>query len=99
MNTWRRLADEGPPIRARALVPSSDRPHGEVRLVAVDGEIVVQTVLRSRVLRRVVGRIAAKERSGCPPGSAGGEDAERYVAGLAEAVEQIRAAASPAGGR
>ena len=93
------LAGDDASIRARALVPTAGRPHGEIRLAVSDRGVVVQTVLHSRVLRRVVGRIADKERSGWPPDSAGREDAERYVAALADAVDRLRAAGPPAADR
>jgi hypothetical protein len=66
----------------RAFVPSAERPQGEVRIVRRDGHVVVQTLLYTRVLKRVVREIAQKERRNWPSGVAGHDDMERYVAAL-----------------
>jgi hypothetical protein len=74
----------------RAFVPSAERPQGEVRIVRRGGHVVVQTVLYTRVLKRVVGAILDKERHNWPAGAAGHADAERYAA----ALEAFRRAAA-----
>jgi len=66
----------------RAFVPSADHPQGEVRIVRRGGHVVVQTVLYTRVLKRVFGAISDKERRNWPAGAAGHADMERYVAAL-----------------
>jgi hypothetical protein len=68
----------------RAFVPSEKRPQGEVRLVRRDGHAVVQTILYTRVLKRVLANISGKERRNWPAGQAGHEEMERYVAALEE---------------
>jgi len=77
-------------VLERAVVPSAKRPQGEVRLVGRDGRVVVQTVLHSKVLRRVAGAIAKKEQSNWPSGREGSEDAARYVTLLADMAKQIQ---------
>jgi hypothetical protein len=78
----------------RAFVPSSERPQGEVRVVRRADVVVVQTILYTRALKRVVGAIVGKEQRNWPPGSAGHDDMRRYV----DALEAYRRAAAPAGG-
>lgn len=83
----------------RAFVPSAQRPQGEVRIIRRGGHAVVQTLLYTRVLKRVLAAISDKERRNWPAGSAGHADMERYVA----ALEAFRLAAAkrtgqPAGG-
>lgn len=74
---------------ARVVVPSADRPHGEVSVV-VRGDIrIVRTVLHSKVLRQVAGRIAGKERAGWPEGRPGRAESDRYVAALGEGVAAL----------
>ena len=74
---------------AWTAVPSEARRHGEVRVVRRGDETVVQTVLSSRVLRQVARKIADKERHNWPVGAPGHDDAERYVAALASAIEAL----------
>jgi hypothetical protein len=74
----------------RAFVPSAERPQGEVRIVRRDGHVVVQTLLYTRVLKRVVRSIGDKERRNWPEGAAGHDDMERYLA----ALETFRLAAA-----
>ncbi len=54
-------------IVERATVPPGEkRVQGEVRLVDRDGHLVVQTVLYSKVLKRILGRIIEKEQANWP---------------------------------
>jgi hypothetical protein len=77
----------------RAFVPSAERPQGEVRIVRRGDAVVVQTLLYTRVLKRIVRAIGDKERRNWPAGAAGHDDMERYLA----ALEAFRsAAAAPA---
>ena len=76
-------------IVRRAFVPSAEDPHGEVRLVRRGDAAVMQTVLASRVLKRVVGEIRKKENAIWPPGSEGRADSARYVAALSKAREEV----------
>ena len=68
----------------RAFVPSEQRPQGEVRLVRRGGHVVVQTILYTRVLKRVLSNIAGKEKRNWPAGTEGHADSERYMAALEE---------------
>ena len=71
-------------ILDRAYVPSAERPQGEVRVVRRGGHAVVQTLLYTRVLKRVFGAISEKERRNWPTGAPGHDDAERYLGALDE---------------
>jgi hypothetical protein len=73
----------------RALVPSPERAVGEVRLVQRGEAAVVQTLLRSKVLKRVVAEIAAKEERNWPPDRPGHEDMRRYVEALDAAQRDL----------
>lgn len=77
-------------IVLRGAVPSEQRKQGEVRLLLRDGNPVVQTVLYSRLLRRVAGTIAEKEEVQWPDGAPGCEDSRRYVLALADLAGRIR---------
>jgi hypothetical protein len=72
----------------RVAVPSADRRHGEVRIVRRGPHVVVQTLLYSKVLPRVIGEIAGKEARNWPAGKAGHEDALRYVESLRRARDE-----------
>lgn len=78
-------------ILERVDVPSAEKPQGEVRIVRRDGQVVVQTLLNSKVLRRVAGEIAKKEARNWPTGQPGSEDAALYVEALRRVVNRIRA--------
>jgi hypothetical protein len=78
-------------ILRRAFVPSPDRRQGEVRLVRRGNAAVMQTVLSTAILRRVVGEIRKKELSSWPPERPGHADALRYIAALRQAGEEIQA--------
>ena len=65
-------------ILARAVVPSTDKPQGEVQLVRRGEELVVRTVLASPILKRVVAAIDKKEQRRWPEGQAGHVDSRRY---------------------
>jgi len=84
------LDTTGDVVIDRAPVPSAQRPQGEVRIVRRGGHVVVQTILDTRVLKRVLGAVSDKERRNWPAGTAGHADMERYVA----ALEQFRRAAA-----
>jgi hypothetical protein len=77
-------------IVRRTSVPPDGRRHGEVRIVRRDENVVVQTVLHSKVLRRVAGEIARKEASAWPGSVPGSTDSERFVAALREIVDHVR---------
>jgi hypothetical protein len=101
---WTRSAAAGPTVPAalapllqdagdrqvnRAFVPSPQDKVGEVRLLRRGDADVVQTLLYTKILRRVVGEIRKKERANWPPGVAGQADAERYIEALSQAQETV----------
>jgi len=75
-------------VVARSFVPSPERRVGEVRLLRRGDANVVQTLLYTKLLRRVVGEIRQKELANWPEGP-GHEDALRYVDALAAAQEEL----------
>jgi len=84
-------------VAAQTAVPDAVRKVGEVRLVRRGEATVVQTLLATKVLPRVVGEIRKKEAANWPPDKPGREDMERYVAAL-ERVAAALASARDAGG-
>jgi hypothetical protein len=71
----------------RAFAPSPEEKVGEVRLIRRGDADVVQTLLYSKLLARVVAEIRRKELANWPAGQPGSEDAQRYVAML-DAVQK-----------
>lgn len=69
----------------RAYVPSPERRVGEVRILRRGDATVVQTLLYSKVLSRVVGEIRKKELANWP----GSPDAASYLEALARVQETI----------
>ncbi len=80
---------EGEQVIRRAFVPSAEHKVGEVRLLRRGGTDVVQTLLSTKILRRVVGEIRYKELGNWPEGTEGHGDAVQYVEALARAQEDI----------
>jgi hypothetical protein len=78
-------ADE---VVARSYVPSPERRVGEVRLIRRGDANVVQTLLYTKLLRRVVGEIRQKELDNWPEGP-GRADALGYIEALAAAQKQV----------
>jgi hypothetical protein len=84
-----------------SLEPAADRivtstpiaspagPQGEVRLIERGDADVVQTLLRTKLLRRVVAEIRKKEMANWPPDRPGHADAERYVAALEQVATRL----------
>jgi len=72
-------------IVRQTAVPSPEQKVGEVRLVRRGDYDVVQTLLYTKVLSRVVAEIRKKELAGWPDGP-GHDDSLRYV----EALEGVR---------
>jgi len=72
-------------------VPSPDRRVGDVRLLRRGDVAVVQTVLDTALLPRVIAEIRKKEEANWPAGKPGHDDAERYVATLEQIADQLRA--------
>ena len=79
-------------VVSRTVVPDQVRRQGEVRLVTRGDATVVQTLLATKVLRRVVAEIRKKEERNWPAGSAGHDDMVRYVDALAAAASAVEAA-------
>lgn len=77
----------GEPL-AVASVPRDGKPRGEVRLFLRDKQVVLQTLLYSRVLKRVLGAIAKKEERFWreKPEAA---DSQLYIAALGRSFEQV----------
>lgn len=73
----------------RAFVPSPEEKVGEVRLIRRGDAELVQTLLYSKLLARVVAEIRKKELANWPAGRPGYEDAQRYVAMLDAVQKQI----------
>jgi hypothetical protein len=83
------LDGSGDTVLSRAFVPSVEKRHGEVRLVRRDDGLVVQTLLYSKLLKRVVARIGEKERMHWPPQRDGHRDALGYIDALGKAQLDI----------
>jgi hypothetical protein len=83
------LAGEQDQRVGRAFVPSPDQRVGEVRLLRRGEADVVQTLLYTKILKRVVGEIRDKEMANWPDGVEGHADAERYAQALAQAQKEI----------
>lgn len=73
----------------RTFVPSPEQRVGEVRIVKRGDAQVVQTLLYSKVLSRVVAEIRKKEDANWPPGAPGHDDAVRYGEALSRVQKAI----------
>jgi hypothetical protein len=73
----------------RGFVPSPEQKVGEVRRIRRGDADVVQTLLYSKLLARVVAEIRKKETANWPPDAPGHADAERYGEALAQVQQQI----------
>jgi hypothetical protein len=80
-------------ILQRAAITSRGRTHGEVRLVERGSVRVVQTLLYSKLLRRVLSEIGERERENWPADREGHEASARYLAALERAEREIPPAA------
>jgi hypothetical protein len=76
----------------RTDVPDATRKVGEVRLVQRGDAIVVQTLLATKVMSRVLAEIRKKETGNWPADRPGHEDMERYLAAIDEKAEALRGA-------
>jgi hypothetical protein len=81
----------GETVEATTPVPSPAQRVGDVRLLRRGATAVVQTVLDTNLLPRVVAEIAKKERANWPAGRPGHDDAMRYVAAVEHVAEELRA--------
>lgn len=73
----------------RTFVPSPEQKVGEVRIARRGDARVVQTLLYSKVLSRVIAEIRKKEDANWPPGTPGHDDAVRYGEALSRVQKQI----------
>ncbi|ANM29133.1 hypothetical protein ABI59_05260 [Acidobacteria bacterium Mor1] len=73
-------------VERSTVPPGEKRIQGEVRLVDRDGHLVVQTVLYSKVLKRVLGSIVEKEEGNWP---AAHDDSIAYRNSLNETVTMV----------
>jgi hypothetical protein len=76
----------------RTVVPDDARRQGEVRLVTRGDATVVQTLLATKLLRRVVAEIRKKEERNWPAGGPGYDDMVRYVDAVAAAARELEEA-------
>lgn len=73
----------------RVFVPSPEQKVGEVRLIVRGDANVVQTLLYTKVLSRVVGEIRKKESANWPAERAHHADAARYLEALVHVQKTI----------
>jgi len=89
--SWAQLLDGSRDRIARAgFVPSEEQPVGEVRLLRRGPAVVMQTVLYTKFLKRVVAEIRKKEMAAWPPDRPGHGDALKYVDALQSAQAGIQ---------
>ena len=74
----------------RTDVPDATRKVGEVRLVQRGDAIVVQTLLATKVIARVLAEIRKKETANWPADRQGHDDMERYLTAIDESAETLR---------
>ncbi len=74
-------------IVRREFVPSEEQPVGEVRLVRRGPAVVMQTVLYTKFLKRVVAEIRKKDVADWPMSRHGHDDAMKYI----EAIQSAQA--------
>lgn len=86
------LADGTSPelLIRRTPVPADPPYQGEVRVLRRDSAQVVQTILNSKVMNRVVAAIREKEAQDWPRGREGAQDSRRYTEELALAYQALR---------
>jgi hypothetical protein len=72
-----------------AFVRGQGGVHGEVALYRSNETRIVETLLYSRVLKRVVAEIAVREADAWPEGSPGAEDSSAYVEALERAQKKV----------
>ena len=74
----------------RAPVPVDPPYQGEVRLLRRNSTLVVQTILNSKVMHRVVGAIQRNELRDWPQNREGSMDSRRYTEELALAFQTVQ---------
>jgi len=74
---------------AHAFVRARGAVHGEVSVLRAAESETVETLLYSRVLKRVVAEIALREAEAWPAGQAGAEDSRAYIDALERAQKKV----------
>ncbi|MGH7804251.1 MAG: hypothetical protein ACREQJ_07870 [Candidatus Binatia bacterium] len=89
------VAHEPETILRRAWIPSAARPQGEIRLADRSSVPVIEVLLHTRLLSRVVARIRDKEKAAWPDGSEHADASRRYLEALEQSAADVRRAHSP----
>lgn len=76
-------------VLRRSFVPSVEQKVGELRLIRRGDSDVVQTLLYTKLLKRVVAEIRKKELANWPADQPGHGDAIRYIEAITAVQEQI----------
>jgi hypothetical protein len=83
------LDDRADRVVQQTVVPSPEQQVGRVRLVRRGDVEVVQTLLATKLLKRVTGEIRAKEAPNWPPDAPGRDDSLRYLDALDAAQRTV----------
>lgn len=83
-------AAPGEALIRRAPVPAEPPYQGEVRLLRRDAAPVLQTLLNSKVMNRVVAAIQKKEQKAWPQDREGSADSRRYTEELVQAYHTVQ---------
>ena len=84
------LDDKRDEIVRSEFVPTEEQPVGEVRLIRRGQAVVMQTVLHTALLKRVVAEIRKKELASWPPDRKGHDDAREYIDAITTAQQRIQ---------
>ncbi len=84
------LDDKRDEIVRSEFVPTEEQPVGEVRLIRRGQAVVMQTVLHTALLKRVVAEIRKKELASWPPERKGHGDAQEYIDAITTAQQRIQ---------
>ena len=84
------LDDKWDEIVRSEFVPAEEQPVGEVRLIRRGQAVVMQTVLHTALLKRVVAEIRKKELASWPPDRIGHDDAQEYIDAITTAQQRIQ---------
>jgi hypothetical protein len=84
------LDDKRDEIVRSEFVPTEEQPVGEVRLIRRGQAVVMQTVLHTALLKRVVAEIRKKELASWPPDRKGHDDAQEYIDAITTAQQRIQ---------
>lgn len=84
------LDDKRDEIVRSEFVPTEEQPVGEVRLIRRGQAVVMQTVLHTALLKRVVAEIRKKELASWPPERKGRGDSQEYIDAITTAQQRIQ---------